>query len=297
MAINITDGFNVLKGTPGATFSDSSPIDYRMVVANSTARTSLLYKYDGMKVFQQDNRLTYIWNSGTSTWSIDTLVGGTGSLNYIPKVTSTSPYLTYGNSPIYASGSAVGINTTNPKEYLQIGSYPVGYIGQSLPLVIHKGGDSVIGYNWYYTSGDQYFDPSSGSSLISFGGTSGAISISTREPSTAGFNSSSFYMKNGKVMVGNPFVVSNDLLNGVTLLSAGDPNLSGDYFGLGVMNTSNSTSNKTSVLSFYGRSTTNVNQRVADIYSQLRGVGPDLGNWTKSSFLFSLASCPITIRV
>ena len=119
MAINITDGFNVLKGTPGATFSDSSPIDSRMVVANSTARSSLLYKYDGMKVFQQDNRLTYIWNSGTSTWSIDTLVGGTGSLNYIPKVTSTSPYLTYGTSSIYASGSAVGINEV---PYVKYGS-------------------------------------------------------------------------------------------------------------------------------------------------------------------------------
>lgn len=281
MAYTIYDGFNV---------NFAAPIDYRMTAANSAARTAITWKYDGMKVFQLDNRLTYIWNSGTSTWSIDTVVGGTGSLNYIPKVTSTSPYLTYGNSPIYASGSAVGINTTNPKEYLQIGSYPVGYIGQSLPLVIHKGGNSVIGYNWYYTSGDQYFDPSSGSSLISFGGTSGAISISTREPSTAGFNSSSFYMKNGKVMVGNPFVVSNDSLEGVSLLAAGDPNLSGDYFGLGVMNTSNSASNKTSVLSFWGRSTTNVNQRVADIYSQIRGVGPDLGNWTKSSLVMQVVN-------
>lgn len=289
MAINITDGFNVLKGTPGVTFSDSSPIDYRMVAANSAARTSILYKYDGMKVFQLDNRMTYVWNSGTSTWSIDIIVGGTGSLNYIPKVTSTSPYLTYGNSPIYASGSFVGINSANPKEYLQIGSYPVSYIGESLPLAFHKGSNAIIGYNWYYNSGDQYFESSSGSSIIRFSGTAGSIYISTREPSAAVFNSSSFFMKNGKVMVGDPSIVTNDALGGVSFLTTGLTNLiSGEYLGLGIMNISNSASNKTSVLSFWGRSTTNVNQRVADIYSQIRGSGPDLGNWTKSSLVMKV---------
>lgn len=62
MSINIIDNFSV---------NVSKPIDSRMVVANSTARNSITYKYDGMKVFQQDDRKTYIWNSGTSTWTIE----------------------------------------------------------------------------------------------------------------------------------------------------------------------------------------------------------------------------------
>lgn len=275
MAINITDGFNV---------SFSAPIDYRMVAADSAARTSISYKYDGMKVFQLDDRLTYVWNSGPSTWSIDTIVGGTGSINYIPKVTATSPYLTYGNSPIYASGSFVGINSINPKGHLQIGPYPASPF-ESLPLVFQRSFNTTIGFNWYYNSGEQYFDSSSGSSKIVFNA-DGSISISTREPLTGGFNSSSFYMKDGKVMIGNPFI-TNDSLEGVSLLATGDS--STDYYGIGLMNTSNSLSDKkTSILSFWGRSTSNVIQRTADIYSQIRGSGPDLGNWTKSSLVMQV---------
>ena len=63
MAINITDGFNL---------NYAAPVDYRMVVANSTARLALTYKYDGLKVFQLDTRVSYIWNpSGSGNWNIE----------------------------------------------------------------------------------------------------------------------------------------------------------------------------------------------------------------------------------
>lgn len=171
MAINITDGFNL---------NYAAPVDYRMVVANSTARLALTYKYDGLKVFQTDNRNTYLYNSGGSTWDIENSdkISGTGSTNYIPKFTgtnSTTGSLEIGNSPISASGSNVGINTNNPTgayTYLQIGGTsltedPYWYAGQSLPLTIHKGGTSIIGYNWYWTgSTDAYFNSTVGSSQI-----------------------------------------------------------------------------------------------------------------------------------
>lgn len=173
MAINITDGFNL---------NYAAPVDYRMVVSNSTARLALTYKYDGLKVFQTDNRNTYLYNSGGSTWDIESYdkISGTGSTNYIPKFTgtnSTTGSLEIGNSPIFASGSNVGINTNNPTgayTYLQIGGTsltedPYWYGGQSLPLTIHKGGSAVIGYNWYWTgSTDAYFNSAVGSSQILF---------------------------------------------------------------------------------------------------------------------------------
>jgi hypothetical protein len=292
MAYTIYDGFNL---------NFAAPIDYRMIAANDAARNSITWKYDGMKVFQLDNRLTYIWNSSSSTWSIETTISATGSTNYIPRVTATSPYISYGNSAIYdnglgpASGSAVGINTNNPKEYLQIGSYPVAFSGQSLPLVFHKGSNTRIGYNWYYNNGNQYFDITKGSSLIQFGGYAdptidGSITLNTREPNAPNFNAISFYMKNGKVMIGNLSTIQNDALGtyGPIFLVSGDSSNS-DLPLFAIMNTSNVASDsKNAMISFWGRSVGNVNQRVADIYSQVRGNGSDLGNWTKSSLVFSV---------
>lgn len=307
MAINITDGFNVLKGTPGATFSDSSPIDYRMVVANAGARTSLLYKYDGMKVFQQDNRLTYVWNSNTYTWSLDQTLSATGSLNYLPKVTGTSPTIAYGNSAIYSIGSNVGINTNNPigqYTYLQIGGTslvedPNGFSGQSLPLVFHKGTNAVIGYNYYYTPSPQVFNLNSGSSLISFGGTSGVISFQNRPANSApGSMVQSIYIhSNAWVGIGSSFqnslppTAQLDVIGTVkSNFMLAENSVSGDYFGIAVRNSSNAVvTNKTSVLSFWGRTTTGVDQRVIDIYAQSRGSSvADIGNWTKSSLILSV---------
>ena len=68
MAINIIDGFYV---------GSSTPIDSRFVVTNSTERTAIEYKYDGLKVFQRDTRETYIWNSTTSIWDLE----GSGALS------------------------------------------------------------------------------------------------------------------------------------------------------------------------------------------------------------------------
>ena len=63
MAINITDGFNLQY---------SAPIDYRIVASGSSARTAIVYKYNGLKVFDTSDRITYVWNSVTSSWVTET---------------------------------------------------------------------------------------------------------------------------------------------------------------------------------------------------------------------------------
>ena len=140
MAYQIYEGFNV---------NFSAPIDYRMVVANAASRIALSYKYDGLKVTQLDNRITYIWNSGPSTWTIDnsTMVTGTGSSNYIPKVTGTSPFLTLGNSAIYEQVGLVGINSNNPLEALEIKDANPVFAND--PFVFRTNSTSkVFGYNF-----------------------------------------------------------------------------------------------------------------------------------------------------
>jgi hypothetical protein len=190
MSINITDGFNI---------NFAAPVDYRMLTANSTTRLAIAYKYDGLKVFQLDNRVSYIWNSGGSgNWDIENSdkISGSGFTNYIPKFTSTSQI---GASSIYVNGDKVGINTNDPKEYMQIGSFPVAYAGQSLPLTIHKGGSAIIGYNWYYDGGDQSFNSSVGSSTIGFGG--GEIQFQQKEVSSS-FKTSLYLKSNGNILIG-----------------------------------------------------------------------------------------------
>jgi len=68
MAINIIDGFYL---------GNSIPLDPRVVAADAATRTSITYKYDGLRVFQQDTRESWIWNSSSSTWSMDVPVSET----------------------------------------------------------------------------------------------------------------------------------------------------------------------------------------------------------------------------
>jgi hypothetical protein len=73
----------------------------------------------------------------------------------------------------------VGIGTNDPKEILQIGSFSTT---DARPLVIHRGGSSVIGYNWYYTSQNEVFDTNHGSTKLTQ--TNGNFFIQNREANT-----------------------------------------------------------------------------------------------------------------
>ena len=61
--------------------SSYAPIDSRIVVTNSTARTSLSYLYDGLKVYQTDTKVTWVYK-GSLGWFVDGngIYGGSGSL-------------------------------------------------------------------------------------------------------------------------------------------------------------------------------------------------------------------------
>ena len=225
------------------------PIDSRLVASNSTVRNNIVYKYDGLKVYQLDNQQSYIWDG--SSWRVEYngVYGGSGSLpndtyidlnqigntigsqsyifGYLTNTDTNSvfldnkfvrhqnvvatgtsewngvefrnqyvyndsvslkdgPYISYNpigtserggiafgtgdttTTPVQErvriSGKGyVGIKTTQPKSYLQLGT--------KLPLTLDLNGtnDPVIGSNWYYDKvslQDDYFTFADGSTKM-----------------------------------------------------------------------------------------------------------------------------------
>jgi hypothetical protein len=155
MPINIADQFKV---------NVALPIDSR-IVASGSNKDLIQFKYDGLRVFDTTNRLTYIWNATTSTFSVAD-INGSGQTNYMTRWSSTG--LT-SSGIYYAVGSSinkgnVGINTSSPQGVLQINSDT----GSSQPFVIHKGASTLLAYNFYNDGTDRYFAPNVGSGAIRF---------------------------------------------------------------------------------------------------------------------------------
>jgi hypothetical protein len=202
MSIQIITGFSL---------NNATPIDTRIVASGSSGRDAIPYKYEGLRVFDLSNNGPYVYTGGT--WSrevTDQVLGTTGSIS---KFISSNKV---GDSNIYQVGSNIGVNTTDPKEYMQIGSYPVAYSGQSMPLTIHKGGNTIIGYNWYYTTSVQYFDSSAGSSVFVFG-SYGDISIQNKAGGPGSLIQSVYIAPSGKVGIGNSFNFSSQPPNSLSV--------------------------------------------------------------------------------
>jgi hypothetical protein len=169
MAINISEQFIV---------NVSLPVDSRIVASNSTDREAISFKYDGLKVFQQDDRSTYVWNEVGSTWSFDG-ISGAGDTDSVAKWSSSNGLT---SSSLYENSGKVGINTSSPQAELQINN------GVSQPFVIHKDNGTIIAHNWYNNGSDQFFNNTDGSGAIKFRN-NGEIWILTRGGGTSAINS------------------------------------------------------------------------------------------------------------
>ncbi len=177
MAIPLIDNFKI---------NSELPIDDRTIATSSTERDAIKFKYDGLKVFQLNNRITYQWNKSkyqstgitSSSWDTvnDTLVGQ-GTFNYLSKWDSTGLGLTNSSVLSYPrsfneDNEKVCIGGT-PSEAFQVnGNYSLSALGtSSMPFVIHKGISTIIGENWYYDIGlsqDKVFNTHFASSTLSF---------------------------------------------------------------------------------------------------------------------------------
>lgn len=161
-------------------------------------RQQLKYN-DGLSPFLKKDSSYISFNpstSGTSGQDPGGLAFGTGYL--------------VSNIPItermrITSDGRVGIGTNDPKEFLQIGSNS----STQIPFVIHNGSNSAIASNWYYTTSDQYFSQTRGSTRIQF--ENGEIHFSTRNPNVgSSVLNEAMRIKDKKVGIGT--ITPNELL-------------------------------------------------------------------------------------
>ena len=212
MPINILDGFNLTL---------NKPIDYRIVASNSTVRNAIATysRYDGLKVFQLDDRKEYTWNEGSSTWDTPVTYGnitGTGSIGYVPYFSSSNNIAT---SSIYVTGSNIGIRTTDPKSHLQLNTSIVGSSGMP-PLSISNTTVTTLSTNYYNDGSDKSFTQSKGGVRVEFG-TNGTFAVKNRKPSDPDSTFSSNFYINRYGQVG---VYTNNVDN---------TNSRGGYFNIG----------------------------------------------------------------
>jgi hypothetical protein len=114
MAIQIIDNFNL---------SVAKPIDDRFVVGSQsfyTDKNNIPYKYSGLRVWDLDLGIPYVWNGSTWASENSVSVSGSGSASYVPKFVGSGNSNAIGNSNIYISGPTVGINNTSPAYTLDV---------------------------------------------------------------------------------------------------------------------------------------------------------------------------------
>ena len=190
MAISLIDNFNI---------NTTKPIDSRMVVDNSTQRTSIQFKYNGLKVFQTDNRITYVWNSILNIWEIDNSgLSKNGNENFLPifgiddslqnsiiyntRVLSLS--VSPGNPPKYRG--KVAINNEDPKGTLHINS--INDVSTSVPLIFdNRDSFSIISRN-FNNENNTVFKSSIGSVNVKLESNSLEVSVrNSNQPNTSIF--------------------------------------------------------------------------------------------------------------
>jgi hypothetical protein len=112
MAIQIVDNFQV---------NIAQAIDNRLVVGPGqfyTNKDSLPYKYAGMRVWDLNVNIPYVWDGATFSTEAASSVSGSGTANYIPKF--VSPGNVIQNSIIYDNATNVGIGTITPDKKLTV---------------------------------------------------------------------------------------------------------------------------------------------------------------------------------
>ena len=210
MSVSIIDGFKL---------NTSLPIDDRIIASNSTTRNLIPYKYNGMSVFQLDNRITYIWNESISSWDIDNSVSGQGTTNHVSKwdssigltdssVVSNPRYYNEINQKIGIGGSPEEAFQVN-SNFLTYSNYLGGVGTSSPPFVVHKGSSTIIGENWYQGDStiDRVFDPNFSSSVIKF---SNSLEFKGRTAGSIATMSSIFNISNGYIGFTNSSSLPSD---------------------------------------------------------------------------------------
>lgn len=114
----IIDGFQI---------NSSTPIDNRIVAHGLTARNNIVYKYDGLRVFDTLEVVPYVWmgSSWINEYSFSVGISGS-SVNYIPLFNSSN---LIGDSVLYQKYNRIGLNTINPTDMFEVKDGNIGITG------------------------------------------------------------------------------------------------------------------------------------------------------------------------
>lgn len=103
MSTQIIDGFQI---------NSNVPVDSRIVASGSVARNAIVYKYEGLRVFDTSDGVPYVWlNNSWISENSSVIVGSENTANYIPIFNASN---IVSNSKIYQVGSNIGVNTLSP---------------------------------------------------------------------------------------------------------------------------------------------------------------------------------------
>ena len=111
MSIQLVDNFYL---------NSSKPLDNRFVVGSQsfyTNRHDIDWKYVGMRVWDLNDGIPYVWDGSTYSSENSVSISGSGTVNKIPKF-STSTTVT--DSLIYDDGTYVGIGNNTPVYNLDV---------------------------------------------------------------------------------------------------------------------------------------------------------------------------------
>lgn len=99
----------------------AKPLDNRLVVGpNSfyTTKDSITYKYEGMRVWDINDGVPYVWTGTTFSSENNIAVTGTGIQNYLAKFGAASNVI--GTSQVFDNGTNVGLGTSTPSYKLDV---------------------------------------------------------------------------------------------------------------------------------------------------------------------------------
>ena len=111
MSIQIIDNFYL---------NSSRPLDNRFVVGSQsfyTNRHDIDWKFVGMRVWDLNDGIPYVWDGSTYSSENSVSISGSGTVNKIPKFTTST---TVTDSLIYDDGTYVGIGNTTPVYELDV---------------------------------------------------------------------------------------------------------------------------------------------------------------------------------
>lgn len=111
MPIQIIDNFDL-----GA----SKPIDNRIVVGSQsfyTNKDNITHKYPGMRVWDLDLGIPFVWTGSTFSSENSSSISGNGTTGYLPRYILSN---VIGNSQVFDTGTRVGIGTIAPAHRLDV---------------------------------------------------------------------------------------------------------------------------------------------------------------------------------